>query len=109
ASLGPPHLVALLVVMAKAMTGFPRTQRPAQHHDFTYGTPSARGPRTLPTRPATTMIVTTYGVSSSRFDWIGTLMLDRIDWSWVVKPNSSAAPIAPSGVYRPKIIAASAM
>ena len=55
------------------------------------------------------MIVTTYGVSSSRLDWIGTLMLDRIDCSWVVKPNSSAAPMAPSGVYRPKIIAASAM
>src|SRR6202035_535892 len=80
-----------------------------ERHDLTYGTPSARGPRTLPTRPATTMIVTTYGVSRSRFDWIGTLMLDRIDWSWVVKPNSRAAPMAPNGVYRPKIIAASAM
>ena len=55
------------------------------------------------------MIVTTYGVSSSRLDWMGTLMLDRTDCSWVVKPNSSAAPMAPSGVYRPKIIAASAM
>src|ERR1700747_153016 len=95
--------------MAKAMTGFPRTQRPAQHHDFTYGTPSARGPRTLPTRPATTMIVTTYGVSSSRLDWIGTLMLDRMDCSCVGKPNSGAAAIAPKGVYRPKIMAPRAM
>src|ERR1700746_1454332 len=78
-------------------------------HDLTYGTPSARGPRTLPTRPATTMIVTTYGVSSSRFDWIGTLMLDKMDCSCVVQPNRRAAPTARNGVYRPKIIAASAM
>ena len=67
------------------------------------------GGRTWPTSPATTMIVTTYGVASSRLDWIGTFMVDRIDCSWVEKPNSSAAPIAPNGVYRPKIIAASAM
>src|SRR6516162_6098899 len=40
---------------------------------------------------------------------MGTLMLDRMDWSCVVNPNSSAAPIAPNGLYRPKIIAASAM
>src|SRR5581483_7067282 len=71
--------------------------------------PSAFGGRTLPTRPATTMIVTTYGVISSRLDWMGTFIVDRMDWSWVEKPNSSPAPIAPNGVYRPKIIAASAM
>src|SRR6516162_3069187 len=40
---------------------------------------------------------------------MGTLMLDRMDWNCVVNPNSSAAPIAPNGLYRPKIIAASAM
>ena len=73
------------------------------------GTPSARGPRTRPISPATTMIVTTYGVSSSRFDSIGTLRLDRIDCNWVVKPKSSAAQMAPNGVYRQKIMAASAM
>ena len=61
------------------------------------------GGRTLPTSPATTMIVTTYGVASSRLDWIGTFMVDRIDCSWVEKPNSSAAPIAPNGVYRPTV------
>src|SRR6202035_903248 len=90
-----------------------RRGRPRTSHEHGYdladGTPSAFGPRTLPTRPATTMIVTTYGVMSSRFDWIGTLMLDSTDCNSVVKPNSRAAPTAPTGVYRPKIIAASAM
>src|SRR5256885_16333237 len=78
------------------------------NHALTYGIPSALGGRTLPTSPATTMIVTTYGVASSRLDWIGTFMVDRIDCSWVEKPNSSAAPIAPNGVDRPTSIAAGA-
>ena len=71
--------------------------------------PSALGPRTLPTSPASTTIVTMYGVISSRFDWIGVFRVDRMDCSCVVNPNSSAAAIAPNGEYRPKIIAASAM
>src|ERR1700753_3008169 len=74
-----------------------------------YGMPSARGGRTLPTSPATTMIVTRYGVISSRVDWMGTFSVDRIDSSWVEKPNSSAAATAPSGEYRPKMTAARAI
>jgi hypothetical protein len=43
------------------------------------------------------------------FEGMGTLSVARMDCSEVEKPNSSAAAVAPSGVHRPKIIAASAM
>ena len=50
------------------------------------------------------MIVTTYGVSRSRLDWIGTLMLDKIDCSWVVKPNSRAAATTVRGGFRHLVV-----
>jgi len=45
----------------------------------------------------------------SRNGEIGTVMLPMKLCSASVKPNSSAAAVAPSGLYRPKIMAARAM
>src|SRR5215475_5510335 len=78
-------------------------------HAFTYGFPSAAGARTLPTRPATAMIVATYGVICKMSMSSRTLRLDSTTASWPENPNSSAAATEPSGVQRPKIMAASAM
>ena len=55
------------------------------------------------------MIVARYGAISRMLEGIGTLIVDRVDCRELAKPNSSAAAVAPSGVHRPKIIAARAM
>src|SRR5262249_55428887 len=44
-------------------------------YDLTYGLPSAAGGRARPTTPATTRIVTTYGVISRNWDGMGTFRI----------------------------------
>ena len=63
----------------------------------------------MPTSPATAMIVATYGAISRMDEETGTRRMDSSVCSWKQKPNSSAAATEPSGVHRPKIMAASAM
>src|SRR5690625_764024 len=80
-------------------------------HDFVYGTPSAAGGRIRPMAPATITIVAMYGSMARNWDGIsiGVSTIDKVRCSDVVKANRKAAPVAPSGVQRPKITAARAM
>src|SRR5271166_5741080 len=64
--------------------------------------PSALGPRTLPTSPASTTNVTIYGVISSRLDWIGVLRVDDSTAVHTVHPQHAdpLQPAADDPVYR---------
>src|ERR1700733_7050989 len=83
--------------------------RNAGCHDLTYGSPAALGALTLPTSPATAMIVATYGAMFMMGGGSAGLTVGRTSASSRQKPNSNAAVSEPSGVQRPKISAASAI
>ena len=67
------------------------------------------GPRTRPTTPATTTIVTTYGTLLRSWGGTSTPRIASSVWVAPAKPNTSAAPRRADGCHAPKIIAARAM
>ena len=68
--------------------------RRSPHQPWSYGWPAAAGPRTRPTTPATTMIVTMYGTLLSNCGGTSTPRIDSSAWIASEKPNTRAAPKA---------------
>src|SRR5690606_6737131 len=82
---------------------------PVDRHDFTYGWPTAPGPIDLPTKPATAIRVTMYGIIAMKSDGMPEPDCPAQIWKTREKPNSRAAADAYHGFQRPRMTQASAI